>query len=984
MDNTLDIANQEILLGPSPDGGETFGCAINVSNNPTTSSSHQLIIAPGSETVHVVWQDPIEPGNVEVLLHSGLVPTETSMTIDTVSNTSPKWDLDLVEVSGTVGSGAGDTDTVTVDWGDGSTTEDIPVAGCNWGPVEHTYPSSALADNPNLVSAALFAENGTQKAVASPVEVNVQKHSTALALDPVSSVIQGSEVSAEGLLTDAETGEGIEGQNVTFSGTGAAGILETATTESGGNAGEYSAAGTAPNVTDSLRSVQAHYAGGDLYEASDSTIQTYDLVSLSAVQFDVTADEPLVDLTGFFTFNATIEFEELLSDGSLFVSECETPASDRYSSLDLCLAISSAVEMAEGTSAAVTFSFAGIGMGAVGPSAAENFDVFHEVLTTNGPAFVDITESRDLAAATVTGRTSTFSTFVAGHAIHEPEPAGGHRTQVFIGDGNIAQLRDIDNLQNSSDTASAFFDKASYRFSDQPVLTIVDDNGNVDPSKQDIVIAGVKSESSDPDVLVLTLLENGTDTGVFKGSFSFTRDVTSTEAGVLHAASGEQLTIHYISGARAEMVIDGVIESGIAELSDSIVDEGVCLKPIGGAVNLDLIDAQLSPEGLITVSIGYANANLRGYDPSEFRMVHKVNATWIDVTTGVDTDAMTVTGQSSTTGPFSIAVDVGDCSGGAGGGVSRPGTGLVLDFVASLAARTGSGGGGGTSTSTQSMATGAEEGNNVVSSLETAAGSRVEIVFEQVSSRGDIYLKPIDDTDLPSGAFSSSSTAGNTMNVDGSLARTAGTIYDITTSSGLVYEGSFLLTIPYDEALANSTSEMNVRLMHFDDGGWEDTTVSINTTANTVTGSMSSLSPVVAAVVDDGTYGDTYHEMHPHSSFRASQPSLVDGNGVTISDDQQQIGGLVAPLTNTLRAEQPYVVLVQVLNEDGVVMSISSVSGMLQRGEKADAFIDLALVRDLADGDYVVQVFVFDNISGETIRMLAPAQLLATSVSDAS
>jgi hypothetical protein len=124
--------------------------------------------------------------------------------------------------------------------------------------------------------------------------------------------------------------------------------------------------------------------------------------------------------------------------------------------------------------------------------------------------------------------------------------------------------------------------------------------------------------------------------------------------------------------------------------------------------------------------------------------------------------------------------------------------------------------------------------------------------------------------------------------------------------------------------------------------------------------------------------------MHPHSSFRASQPSLVDGNGVTISDDQQQIGGLVAPLTNTLRAEQPYVVLVQVLNEDGVVMSISSVSGMLQRGEKADAFIDLALVRDLADGDYVVQVFVFDNISGETIRMLAPAQLLATSVSDAS
>jgi hypothetical protein len=179
---------------------------------------------------------------------------------------------------------------------------------------------------------------------------------------------------------------------------------------------------------------------------------------------------------------------------------------------------------------------------------------------------------------------------------------------------------------------------------------------------------------------------------------------------------------------------------------------------------------------------------------------------------------------------------------------------------------------------------------------------------------------------------------------------------------------------------------MNVRLMHFDDGEWEDTTVSIDTTANTVTGRLASLSPVVAAIVDDGTYGDTYHEMHPHSSFRASQPSLVDENGDMIGDDQppRLIGGLVAPLANTLRSEQAYVVLVQVLNEDGVVMGINSVSGILQRGESASALIDLALVSDLAAGDYVIQVFMFDNISGEAIQMLAPAQLLTASISDAS
>ena len=97
----------------------------------------------------------------------------------------------------------------------------------------------------------------------------------------------------------------------------------------------------------------------------------------------------------------------------------------------------------------------------------------------------------------------------------------------------------------------------------------------------------------------------------------------------------------------------------MCEISDYIVDEGVCLKPIGGAINLEIFSTQVGPEGLITVTIGYNNSILRGFDPSSFRMVHEQVATWIDVTLsdGVDTDAMTVTGQTNTTGPFSIAVE---------------------------------------------------------------------------------------------------------------------------------------------------------------------------------------------------------------------------------------------------------------------------------------------------------------------------------------
>ena len=101
------------------------------------------------------------------------------------------------------------------------------------------------------------------------------------------------------------------------------------------------------------------------------------------------------------------------------------------------------------------------------------------------------------------------------------------------------------------------------RLSDHPILTIIDDNGDVDPDKQDTVFAGIKSERSDPDILTITLTENGTSTGVFKGSFSFTSDVTSSETGFLHATAGEQLSVRYISGARAEAVIDGITEAGI-------------------------------------------------------------------------------------------------------------------------------------------------------------------------------------------------------------------------------------------------------------------------------------------------------------------------------------------------------------------------------------------------------------------------------------
>jgi len=971
-DNSLGNSNDEILLAGSDDG-VTFGCAVNISNNPTSSGLPQLGSSPSSGSLYVMWQDLLDQGSFEVLLQSNVDPEAPSITIDSITNISPKWDLDTVEISGSVGNPA-DGDTVTVDWGDGTTTSDVPISGCIWGPVSHTYSPSAIASNPNEVTVDLV-DDGGQKASSQPLQINVQKHPTTISLDSISSVREGSEVAVSGILTDSSSGQGIDDQSITFDGSGASGILDADVTDVDGI---FDSSGIAPASSDGLF-VQAHFAGNEFFDPSDSDFRTYDSVSESATQFNVTAGAfSHVELSGF-SFNASLEFEDAVSDGELFVSECSSPDSARYTSLSMCLQISSAVEMAEGSAAILTASLEDKELPAGSTSA--DVDIFHE----QGGSIVDITHSRDVPGETVSGVTTSFSKFIVGVALHSEKPPGAQRQQIFVGDDNIVSIRDISDLGNSSDTTTSSFDKKRYEFSSRPILTVVDQNGNLNEDEIDAVLAAVMSETSNPINIVITLTENGTDTGVFSGDFGLTNGETSSELGVVQIRQRDQLSAFYISGARAIADIDGVLESGVVQLSDFVVEEGICLKPIGGAINLEFLDIQLGPDGKITFTISYANANLRGFDPSSLRMAHKQDATWLDITLpdpdGHDFDAMTVTGETSTPGPFSLAVDFDDCSGGAGGGVSRPGTGLVLDFVASLAGRS-SGGGGGTgspstppedSSSTQKSE--AEEGTDVESQFTIEGDSTVAIVFEQVSSSGEVYLKELDETDLPEDAFSSTSAEGNAMEVDGSEAQTVSKLYDISTSSGFSYNGTLLVTLPYEEEGLNNASESNVRLMHFEEGGWEDTTIEVDTDANTVTGKLDSLSPVVVAAVEDGTFGDAYHENHPSSKIRTSEIALVDGFGNTIADvaPGQLPAGVTVDITSLQRIDQPYVVIAQVLDADGIVMNINLIASTLDRAQHTNTTLSLG---NLAAGSYTVQIFVFDDISADVIEMLAPASSL--------
>jgi hypothetical protein len=118
-----------------------------------------------------------------------------SITIAFVGNTSPRWGIDSVGVIGiTKNADLGDY-IVNVDWGDGTQSRGIPISSDNgkWGPVYHTYSSSAIKSNPHKLTALLRtkhdlktdeAYNNDDPLIHSEVyAVEVQRHGTLLSID---------------------------------------------------------------------------------------------------------------------------------------------------------------------------------------------------------------------------------------------------------------------------------------------------------------------------------------------------------------------------------------------------------------------------------------------------------------------------------------------------------------------------------------------------------------------------------------------------------------------------------------------------------------------------------------------------------------------------------------------------------------------------------------------------------------------------------
>lgn len=271
QDNTL--GNEKVLFRASLDSGATWDPVINLSNNDEQS------VAPGialsGDNVYVAWMDN-GVGNGDVLFTVGSTNRQSvpqipislaPITITSVSNSKPRWGLDEVSISGT--AKASSLDTITVEWGD-DTISNVRIIQQNgsWGPVSHTYDVEHVGKN-NIV-AKLFS--GRLLKASTTYEIDVQKHATSITINQISNTKPDSPLTITGSLLDTDAEVGITSRIITFDGTGATGLQRTVSFKDG----LFASKGVAPTNAGTGLTVQAHFAGDDLYLPSDSTVITYD------------------------------------------------------------------------------------------------------------------------------------------------------------------------------------------------------------------------------------------------------------------------------------------------------------------------------------------------------------------------------------------------------------------------------------------------------------------------------------------------------------------------------------------------------------------------------------------------------------------------------------------------------------------------------------------------------------------------------------
>lgn len=267
----------------------------------------------------------------------------------------------------------------------------------------------------------------------------------------------------------------------------------------------------------------------------------------------------------------------------------------------------------------------------------------------------------------------------------------------------------------------------------------------------------------------------------------------------------------------------------------------------------------------------------------------------------------------------------------------------------------------------------------------------ITVTISNVQTGGTIVVEPKSPTTLQTenpGIFTGVGSSSS-FTVGTASGNTIGTILDIDTSAITLGAGAFIdVTIPYDPTLLPPNfDEANVKFFHYNGATWEDVTLSVDTVNNTVTGRLTSLSPVVAGYTSTAptggttpggtssggggtvtdltqqgvTYPASYFETRPLAKVQVQQSKFVSTSGQSIL--AARTGGQVDIQTNFKNFQQvpqDYAIIIQVIDSSGVTADVSWVTGTLAPGEIANA------ARSWVAGEpdnYTVRIFVWDGIS---------------------
>ena len=301
-------------------------------------------------------------------------------------------------------------------------------------------------------------------------------------------------------------------------------------------------------------------------------------------------------------------------------------------------------------------------------------------------------------------------------------------------------------------------------------------------------------------------------------------------------------------------------------------------------------------------------------------------------------------------------------------------------------------------------------GNSSISSTSSGSGNNVTIqptvtgvppgklklIVSNIQTGGTLLVEPLTPIGLNAllpGIFSATGANLGIFNVGGSSANSVGTIFEIDTSSLTLGSGATIdVTIPYDPTLLpTGFNEANVKLFHYTGTAWEDVTVSVDTTNDTVTGRVSSLSPVVAGFIVPSasvstsggggggggsssggaggssidlttTYEDSYFVNNPLAKIQFQNSGIVNAKGVTVYGvhSGQQVN-ITSTIKNYQKTSQNYAMIVQILDKDGFTSELGWVTGTLASGDSTDAAKSWTTGEP---GSYTVKLFVWNGVTG--------------------